>query len=133
MTIQTTYLKDKLSNWFLIATFLLSVFSFSGYVPNGETKLQQTTQTELVSKYKTKKASRVVSFVKAFALLQVAKPPLRIRGYTTSLLLVYNRLSLTRFANISRQSLSIIIDKKSFPNKTIPQSTNELAYSFDIG
>ncbi len=123
MTNHKTYHASRLSNWFLIAAFVLSVFSFSGYVGNDKTQLK-TTQTEFVSSYKTKKVRRTLSLTKAFAFVYSEIPPLSILGYETHFLIAFNRLIKTQIDHSTKQCLSF----KSIEQlhiKTIPQSTNE--------
>lgn len=123
MTNHKTYHAGRLSNWVLIAAFVLSVFSFSGYVGNAKTQLK-TTQTEYVSSYKTKKVIRTLSLAKACVFVYSNIPPLSILGYETHFLIAFNRLIKTQIDHNTKQCLSF----KSIEQlhiKTIPQSTNE--------
>ena len=126
MTNHKTYHTGKLSNWFLIAAFVLSVFSFSGYVGNAKTT-SKTTQTEFVSLYKT--GSHVSDTFKVSdtylpSLCINSHTPLRIKGYETHFLIAFNRLIKTQFDHNIKQCLSFKPIKQLFI-KTISQSTNE--------
>ncbi len=123
MTNHKTYRAGRLSNWFLIATFLLSVFSFSGYVSHAKIT-SKTPQTEFVSSYKIKKVGRTLSLTKACAFVYTEIHPLSILGYETNLLIPFNRLIKTQFDHNTKQCLSFK-PIEQLHIKTIPQSTNK--------
>lgn len=132
MTHQIIYHKSRLSNWVLIAAFLFSVFSFSGYVGNAKTQ-PKTTQTEFVSSYKTQKIGRPLFFTKVCVFVYSDIPPLSIRGYETHFLVNFNRLTKTRFDHNKKQGLSFKPSEQFIPIKTMPQSTNEDIASILLG
>ena len=124
MTRIETYFKGKQSNWFVIVTFLWSVFLFSGYVNEVPTP-QQTTPTEYVSSYKTKTTARSLFFAKAYTLLYAQKHPLSINGYETHFLVAFNRRIKIEFDYNTQKSLSFTHNIPFIVNKTMPQSTDD--------
>lgn len=117
-----TYHTARLSNWFLIATFLLSVFLFSGYAGNAKTTAK-TTQTEFVSLYKNKTVRRTLC-CDAVCPFVYSDTPLSIRGYETGFIVNFNRLTKIRIDHNVKQCLSINPHEQFRPIKTIPQTTN---------
>ncbi len=130
MTVLKTYHKQKLSKWLLIATFILSVFLFSGYVGNAKTTAK-TTQTEFVFSYKNQKVKRTLSLntVSPFVYLNT---PLSIRGFQTHFLVNFDRLTKIKFDHNNKQCLSFKPIGKLLI-KTIPQSTSEDSASALLG
>jgi hypothetical protein len=118
-----TYHAGKLSNWVLIATFILSVFLFSGYVNNTETQ-PKTTQTEFVSSYKPQKVRRALSLTKVCTSVYL-NTPLSIRGYQTPFLIAFNRLTKIKFDQNKKQCVAFKPIEQFRSIKTIPQSKNE--------
>lgn len=62
-------LKSKLSKWLLTATLFLSVFSFSGYVGQNQSRQSVIKQTELVVAFTSKINKPTISYKKALSTL----------------------------------------------------------------
>lgn len=132
MTQIESYFKGKLSNGFVIVTFLWSVFLFSGYVNNVQTA-QQTTQTECPSSKITKRTVGTCSFTKAYTLLYTQKHPLSINAFKPHFLVAFNRRIKTVFDQITKQNLSFTFLVPFVFDKTIPQSSDDAFASLLLG
>lgn len=133
MNAQFTYHKDKLTKWLLTVTLFFSIFTFSGYAGNSQSRQQLATQTELVISNNHKTCKRTISFKKAFELTSCKD--FLINPYTnwTNTLYTYNLLTKVKLDSISRQFCSHKSADHFLQVKTIPQNSDEDIFATFIG
>jgi hypothetical protein len=130
---QYTYNKDKLTKWLLTVTLFFSIFTFSGYAGNSQSRQQQATQTELVISNNHKTCKRTISFKKAFELVSCNAFFISPYRNWTNTLLTYNLLSKVKFDSISKQFCSHKSADHFLQVKTIPQNSDEDSFATIIG
>ena len=128
-----TYHKDKLTKWLLTVTLFFSIFTFSGYVGNSQSRQQQATQTELVISNNHKTCKRTISYKKAFVLNGFSEPFNCLYKNWTNTLFTYNILIKVNLDTISRQFYSHNPTDRFLQKKTIPQSSDEDIFVTFIG
>ena len=133
MNAEFTYHKDKLTKWLLTVTLLFSIFTFSGYAGNSQSRQQQTTQTELVISSNHKTCKRTISYKKAIVLIRCNDFLISPYKCWTNTLSTYNILTKVKFDSISRQFCSQKSANSFLPVKTIPQSSDEDFFVTFIG
>lgn len=115
-------LKSKLSKWLLTATLFLSVFSFSGYAGQNQSRQTIIKQTELLVTFTSKTNKRSLSYKKALStLFSLAGSIL----FDAKSILQFNRLSKIKSDYLSKQSFIVFNSGKHFQNKNIPQSQDD--------
>jgi hypothetical protein len=122
---QFTYHKGKLTKWLLAATLFFSIFTFSGYDGNYQSRYQQTTLTELVISNNHEACKRIISFEKAFGLITYIDFLTSPYKNWTNTLFTYNILTKVKINSLSRQFYSHKSADCSLQVKTIPQSSDE--------
>lgn len=133
MNTQFTYQKDKLKKWLLTVTLLFSIFTFSGYASNHQSREQHTTQTELVISSNHKTCKQTVSYKKAFDLTSSNDFLINPYKSRTNTLFTYNILTKVKFDSLSRQFYSHKSTTPFLQVKTIPQSSDEDIFATFIG
>lgn len=128
-----TYPKEKLIKLLLTVTLLFSIFTFSGYAGNYQSKQQQKAQTELVISSKHKTFKRALSCKKAVELLSCKDCLVRTYCGLTDRLFACNLLAKVNFVSVSRQFCSHGSATRFLQVKTIPQSSDEDAFLPFIG
>jgi len=127
-----TYHKDKLTKWLLTVTMFFSIFTFSGYAGDSQSRQQQPTQTEIViSNHKTWK--RTIPFKKAFERISCNDFLVSNCKNWTNTLFTYNILTKVKLDSISRQFCSHKPAGHFLQVKTIPQSSDEDIFTTFIG
>lgn len=128
-----TYHKDKLTKWLLSVTLFFSIFIFSGYAGNSQSRQQQKTQTEIVISDNLKTCKRTISLKKAFEL--ISYNDLLISPYKnwTNALFAFNIITKVKLDNNSRQFCSQKFAPNFFQVKTNPQSSDEDIFGSYIG
>lgn len=130
---QFTYHKDKLTKWLLTVTLFFSVFTFSGYDGNYQSRCQPATQTELVISNNHKTCKRTISYKKAFGLIRYNdcfKSPYKNR---TNTLFTYNILTKVKLNSISRRFCFHKPVDCFLQLKTIPQNSDADIFVIFIG
>jgi len=130
--IQLTY-KDKLTKWLLTITLLFSVFTFSGYASNSQSRQQQATQTELVISNNHKTCKRVISYKKYFELISYNDFLISTYISWANTLFTYNILTKVKLDSISKQFYSYKSTGRFLQVKTIPKSSDEDIFVTFIG
>ncbi len=120
---QSTYSKNRFSNFFLAATLFFAVFSFSGYAGNSKFQQQQTTKTELVFSHNDKTWKRIISYKKSIALSQEYDSFNKSKECEKQALSVYNKLTKVKFYSNSILLYSFKPAVRFFQLKTIPQNS----------
>ena len=121
---QFTYPKDKLAKWLLKVTLFLSVFAFSGYGGNDQSRCQQAIQTELVSSNTHTPCKRTIPYKKAGGLIpcnDCFKGPYK---NWTNALFNFNILTKVKLNNISRRFCFHKSVRCFLQPKTIPQNSD---------
>jgi hypothetical protein len=131
--IQFTYHKDKLTKWLLTVTLLFSIFTFSGYAGNYQSRQQQATQTELVIPSNHKTCKRTISYKKAFELISSNGFLISTYKSWTNTLFTYNILTKIKLDSISRQFCFHKPTDRFLQVKTIPQNSDEDIFITFIG
>lgn len=120
-----TYLKYKLSKWFLMLPLFFSVFAFSGYTGKAQSLLQKDLQTELVVTNKSKAAKHTVIFTITYSYTLATSTLHKTREQEANYLFTYNCLEQVNFISISKQFKSFYPDLRLFHLRTYPQSPEE--------
>ena len=130
---QFTYHKDKTTKWLLTVTLFFSIFTFSGYAGNSQSRQQQATQTELVISNNHKTCKRTISFKKAFELISCNDFLISPYKNWTNTLFTYNLLTKVKLDSISRQFCSHKSADHFLQAKTVSQSSDEDIFATFIG
>ena len=133
MNTQFTYQKDKLKKWLLTVTLLFSIFTFSGYASNQQSREQHTTQTELVISSNHKTCKRTVSYKKAFDLTSSSDFLINPYKSWTNALFTHKIITKVKLDSLSRQFYSHKSAAQFLQVKTIPQSSDEDIFATFIG
>ena len=131
INIPFTYHKDKLTKWLLMVTLFFSIFTFSGYSSNSQSKQKLATQSELLLSKNHKTGKRTISYKKAFELIRFYSYLNGQRTCWTNALLTYNLLTKIKLNNIS--ILFIQVPPPFQQVKTIPRSSDENIFELYIG
>jgi len=129
----TYYYKDRLTKWLLTVTLLFSIFTFSGYAGNSQSRQQETTQTELVVSNNHKICKQAISYKKGLELISFISPLNSSDKNWINSLITYNILTKVKLDNISRQFHSHKSADHFLQVKTIPQSSDEDIFDAFIG
>jgi hypothetical protein len=131
--VQFTYLKDKLTKWLLTVVLFFSIFTFSGYDGNSQSRQQQATQTELVISNCHKTCNRTISYKKAFGLFSYNNFFISPCKNWTNTLFTYSILTKVKLDSISSQFYSHKPAFHFLQVKTIPQISDEDNFVTFIG
>jgi hypothetical protein len=131
--VQFPYHKDKLTKWLLTVSLLFSIFTFSGYAGNYQSRQQQATQTELVISINHKTCKRTISYKKAFELISSNDFLISPYNSWTNTLFIYNILTKVKLDSISRQFCFRRSADHFLQKKSIPQSSDEDFFVIFIG
>lgn len=114
--------KTKLNKWLLTATLFLSIFSFSGYV--GQTQSRQVTikQAELFVTVTSKTNKPTISFKKALASFFNLSNSI---SFDQKNILQFNGLTKIKFDYLSKQGFIVFCSGRHFQSRIIPQSQDE--------
>jgi hypothetical protein len=104
---QLKYCNDKLSQWCIIITLIVSIFSTSGYSKNSTSLYKQKAQTELVCSTSTKPNKPTFAFKNTISISHKNIFVYNPAAYKTAFLLAYNNLIKVRLVNISKRYHSI--------------------------
>ncbi len=124
--------KNRLTKWLLTVTLLFSVFTFSGYAGNSQSRQLETTHTELVVSSNPKIYKRAVSYKKGMELI-LFSPLISSDKNWVNTLLTYNLLTKVKLDTISRQYYSHKPVNHFLQVKTIPQNSDEDIFATFIG
>jgi hypothetical protein len=134
ITMKTQYpYKDKLTKWLFTVTLLFSIFTFSGYAGNSQSRQLETNQTELVVSNYSKICKRAVSYKKGVELSHLISPLSNSDKNWINVLFTYNILAKVKLDNISRQFYYYVPTNHFLQVKTIPQSSDEDIFATFIG
>lgn len=114
--------KTKLNKWLLAATVFLSVFSFSGYAGQTQTRQEALNQTELFVAVTSKTNKPTISYKKALASFFSLSNSI---SFDPKSILLFNRLTKIKFDNLSKQDFIVFCSSRHFHCKIIPQSQDE--------
>jgi hypothetical protein len=116
-----------------MVTLLFSVFTFSGYSGNSQSKLKPDTQSELLLSNNQKTGKRTISYKKAFELTRVYSNCNSHCTNWTNAQLIYNLQIKIKLNSISGQFYLYKFTLPFQQVKTIPQSSDEDIFEFYIG
>lgn len=133
INISFTYHKDKLTKWLLMVTLFFSIFTFSGYSNNSQSKQKLVTQSELLLSNNHKTGKRTISYKKAFELIRFNSYLNRHYTSWTNALFSYNLLTKIKLFNILKQFYLYKFTHPYQQVKTIPQSSDESILGLNIG
>lgn len=133
MNTKYPYYKDKLTKWFLAVTLLFSIFTFSVYAGNSQSRQLGTTKTELVVSNNPIICKRAVSYKKGLELIRFISPLNSSDKNWINSLFTYNILIKVKLDNISRQFYSHKPANHFLQIKTNPQSSDEDLFATLIG
>lgn len=125
MKTQSTYPKNRFSNFFLATTLFFSVFTFSGYAGNSKSQQEQTTKTELVFTHNFKTGKRIISYKKGIAITSQYSSLNKARECEKPALSVYNKLTKVKFNANSIQLYSFKPAVRFFQLKKIPKNSTK--------
>lgn len=130
MTFQKT--KHILNKWLLTVTFVLGIFSFSGYVVNSQPRQQQSIQTEVLFSFAARTGKEVRLFYTR--ILQ----PINVVFFSTkdqeeNIRLIVHKSIRIKLISLGRKFCSIKSESLFYQAKTIPLSSDEEHSFFMIG
>jgi sensor histidine kinase YesM len=114
--------KTKLNKWLLTAIVFLSVFSFSGYSGQSQTRQAALKQTELFVVVTSKTNKPTISYKKALASFFSLSSSI---SFDQKSILQFNGLTKTKFDYLSKQGFIVFCSGRHFQSKIIPQSQDE--------
>lgn len=129
---QVTYHINKLTKWLLAATLFFSIFGFSGYASNSQSK-QQATRTELVISNNHKICKRTISYYKTFKCISFNDLLNSSYKNWTDALFAYNKLTRANLIHNSKLFYSHKPADHFLPVKTIPQNSDDYISATFIG
>ncbi|MBC7845439.1 MAG: hypothetical protein H7Y10_02995 [Flavobacterium sp.] len=124
--------KDRLTKWLLTVTLLFSVFTFSGYSGNFQSRQLETPQTEIVVSNFPKIYKRAVSYKKGMELINFSPLNSSDKNWAYALF-TYNILTKVSLDTITSEFYSHKPTKLFLQVKTIPQSADEDIFATFIG
>ena len=122
--------KTKLNKWLLTAIVLLSVFSFSGYSGQSQTRQAALKQTELFVTVTSKTNKPTICYKKALASFFSLSNSI---SFDPNSILLFNGLTKIKFDNLSKQDFIVFCSGGHFQSKIIPQSQDEECLISHIG
>ncbi len=122
--------KTKLNKWLLTAIVFLSVFSFSGYSGQSQTRQAALKQTELFVTVTSKTNKPTISYKKALASFFSLSNSI---SFDPNSILLFNGLTKIKFDNLSKQDFIVFCSGRHFQSKIIPQSQDEECLISHIG
>ncbi len=128
-----THQKNKLAKWLLMVTLFFSIFTFSGYAGNYQSKQQRATQTELVISYDCRTCKRTISLKKAFELVSCNEFLISPYKNWTNTLFIYNILTKVKLDSITRKFCSHKFAHHILQVSTIHQNFDEDIFVNFIG
>jgi hypothetical protein len=127
------YYKNKLTKWFLTVTLLFSIFTFSGYSGNSQSKQLENIQTEIVVSNNLKTLKKTVSYKKGIELTAFVPLYNNFDKNWANALFTYNILTKVRLNTISSELYSHKPANHFLQVKTIPQNSDEDIFATFIG
>lgn len=124
MNSKLTYHKDKLTKLLLAVALFLSIFTFSGYAGNSQSRQQLVVKTELVFSTNYKICRSSISYKKASEPIYSNFSSISFYKNWTNTLFAYDILTKLKLDSILRQACPRPVGH-FLQVKTIPQSSDE--------